>query len=302
MLPARRPGQGGRGRCPRRSTRRSTPRPSSTATSSTTTRSPTRSRLRYSDHVYQPLDVAAMNRRRQALKGRHDFHSFETHWPNRTSSVRTITHIAVNRMNDFVWIDVEADGFLYNMVRTITGTLVLVGTGPLARGAGRRGPRRRGPRRGRVRPHRRRGCSWSGSTTRPVGTTRRAGGSRPTSAGLAGMARPEPAASAGSTATLVDGVGRHLDLPRAEQRRELRLQFLALQGHAGGVEGRESPLGRGPGVEFVGIDERDQRARGIGSEPSRATVSSTCLSASSTPPADDHDDIRARPGTTQPRR
>ena len=32
-------------------------------------------------------------------------------------------------MNDFVWIDVEADGFLYNMVRTITGTLVLVGTG-----------------------------------------------------------------------------------------------------------------------------------------------------------------------------
>ena len=84
---------------------------------------------RYSDHVYQPLDVAAMNRAAQALKGRHDFHSFETHWPNRTSSVRTITHIAVNRMNDFVWIDVEADGFLYNMVRSITGTLVLVGTG-----------------------------------------------------------------------------------------------------------------------------------------------------------------------------
>ncbi len=90
---------------------------------------------RYSDHVYQRLDVSAMNHGAAALKGRHDFHSFETHWPNRTSSVRTITHIAVNRMNDFVWIDVEADGFLYNMVRTISGTLVLVGTGrwPAAR-------------------------------------------------------------------------------------------------------------------------------------------------------------------------
>jgi tRNA pseudouridine38-40 synthase len=84
---------------------------------------------RYSHHVYQPLDVAAINRAAHPLRGRHDFHSFETHWPNRTSSVRTITHIAVSRMNDFVWVDVEADGFLYNMVRTITGTLVLVGTG-----------------------------------------------------------------------------------------------------------------------------------------------------------------------------
>jgi tRNA pseudouridine38-40 synthase len=84
---------------------------------------------RYSYHVYQPLDVPAMQRAAQALRGRHDFHSFETHWPNRTSSVRTITHIAVCRMNQFVWVDVEADGFLYNMVRSITGTLLLVGLG-----------------------------------------------------------------------------------------------------------------------------------------------------------------------------
>jgi tRNA pseudouridine38-40 synthase len=84
---------------------------------------------RYSHHVYQGLDAAAMHRAAQALRGRHDFHSFETHWPNRTSSVRTVTHIAVNRMGDFVWIDVEADGFLYNMVRAIAGTLLLVGTG-----------------------------------------------------------------------------------------------------------------------------------------------------------------------------
>jgi tRNA pseudouridine38-40 synthase len=84
---------------------------------------------RYAYHVYQPLDVAAMQRAAEALRGRHDFHSFETNWPNRTSSVRTISQIAVSRVNSFVWIDVEADGFLYNMVRSIAGTLVLVGKG-----------------------------------------------------------------------------------------------------------------------------------------------------------------------------
>ena len=50
-------------------------------------------------------------------------------WPNRLSSVRTITHLAVNRFGDYIWIDVEADGFLYNMVRAIAGTLMNVGRG-----------------------------------------------------------------------------------------------------------------------------------------------------------------------------
>ncbi len=87
-------------------------------------------RRRYADHIYQPLDVAAMHRAGQALVGRHDFHSFETNWPNRASSVRTITSLEVTRPDEnTVWIEVEADGFLYNMVRSITGTLVLVGLG-----------------------------------------------------------------------------------------------------------------------------------------------------------------------------
>lgn len=84
---------------------------------------------RHAWHVFARLDAAAMHRAARFLQGRHDFHSFETNWPNRLSSVRTITHAAVNRMNDSVWIDVEADGFLYNMVRSITGTLVEVGKG-----------------------------------------------------------------------------------------------------------------------------------------------------------------------------
>ena len=75
------------------------------------------------------LDAAAMSRAAEALKGRHDFHSFETEWPNRMSSVRTITHLSVNRFGDYLWMDVEADGFLYNMVRAIAGTLINVGRG-----------------------------------------------------------------------------------------------------------------------------------------------------------------------------
>ncbi|MCX7664125.1 MAG: tRNA pseudouridine(38-40) synthase TruA [Gemmataceae bacterium] len=75
------------------------------------------------------LDAAKMNRAAQVLLGRHDFHSFETEWPNRLTSVRTITHIRVNRAGDYVWLDVEADGFLYNMVRAIAGTLINIGRG-----------------------------------------------------------------------------------------------------------------------------------------------------------------------------
>ncbi len=53
--------------------------------------------LRYSWHVRPPLDAAAMDRAGGLLLGRHDFHSFETDWPNRTSSVRTILDLTVER-------------------------------------------------------------------------------------------------------------------------------------------------------------------------------------------------------------
>src|SRR5207253_4639187 len=84
---------------------------------------------RYCCNSRPRLDAAAMRLAAEPLRGRHDFHSFETDWPNRMSSVRTITHLAVNRLGDWIWIDVEADGFLYNMVRAIAGTLINVGRG-----------------------------------------------------------------------------------------------------------------------------------------------------------------------------
>jgi len=84
---------------------------------------------RYAWSVPRPLDVERMNGAAQALEGRHDFRSFETDWPNRTSSVRRIFELTVERSGDVVTVEVEADGFLYNMVRAITGTLILVGHG-----------------------------------------------------------------------------------------------------------------------------------------------------------------------------
>lgn len=81
-------------------------------------------------YAWQPrrrLDPERMHRAAQCLVGRHDFRCFETQWPNRLSSVRTISFVTVSRHDDCVRIEVEADGFLYNMVRAITGTLYLVG-------------------------------------------------------------------------------------------------------------------------------------------------------------------------------
>jgi tRNA pseudouridine38-40 synthase len=86
---------------------------------------------RYCFHSRRRLNLEAMRQALVPLRGRHDFHSFETGWPNRMSSVRTVTHLAINRAGDWIWLDVEADGFLYNMVRAIAGTLVDVGRGHL---------------------------------------------------------------------------------------------------------------------------------------------------------------------------
>jgi tRNA pseudouridine38-40 synthase len=88
---------------------------------------------RYAHHTRYRLDAARMHAAAQYLHGTHDFRCFETEWPNRASSVRTITHIAVERPlergGEFLHLEVEADGFLYNMVRAIAGTLIQVGRG-----------------------------------------------------------------------------------------------------------------------------------------------------------------------------
>ncbi len=84
---------------------------------------------RYACHSRKALDADTMLRASRCLLGRHDFRCFETEWPNRLSSVRTILRLDVARAGEFVTLEVEADGFLYNMVRAIAGTLMQVGRG-----------------------------------------------------------------------------------------------------------------------------------------------------------------------------
>jgi tRNA pseudouridine38-40 synthase len=87
----------------------------------------------YAWHYPQLLDAAAMHAAGQGLVGRHDFSSFETAGSERPDSIRTVHELTVARNNsdhpDRITIDVCGDGFLYNMVRTIVGTLVEVGVG-----------------------------------------------------------------------------------------------------------------------------------------------------------------------------
>lgn len=82
------------------------------------------------------LDEAAMAAAAGVLVGKHDFTSFESTPSTRLSKVRTIHALEVFRpvltdsaTGNEVWIEVEGNGFLYNMVRIITGSLVMVGAG-----------------------------------------------------------------------------------------------------------------------------------------------------------------------------
>lgn len=119
---------------------------------------------RYAWQVFDRLDAEAMHRAAQALVGKHDFVSFQSAGSPREDTVRTIFELAVERgragqggppgdphnlhlagglarripaetshggagQGDLITVEVEGDGFLYNMVRAIVGTLADVGRG-----------------------------------------------------------------------------------------------------------------------------------------------------------------------------
>jgi tRNA pseudouridine38-40 synthase len=81
-----------------------------------------------------PLDLPAMREGAAHLVGRHDFRSFQSEAMEMEDaqgrgSVRTIKRLEVQETYPFLRVEVEADGFLYNMVRAIVGTLMEVGKG-----------------------------------------------------------------------------------------------------------------------------------------------------------------------------
>jgi tRNA pseudouridine38-40 synthase len=82
---------------------------------------------------HYPLDAARMQKAAAYLVGEHDFKSFASVHMQSETSVRTIYRCEVTRdENDIITISVTGNGFLYNMVRIIAGTLVKVGTGDIA--------------------------------------------------------------------------------------------------------------------------------------------------------------------------
>ncbi len=99
------------------------------------------------------LNLSNMQKALPALLGRHDFRCFETNYPNKATSVRTVLEATLTRRSHWdlwnpdhawqstdprphddpsaplIWFEIMADGFLYNMVRAIVGTLLWIGNG-----------------------------------------------------------------------------------------------------------------------------------------------------------------------------
>lgn len=119
---------------------------------------------RYHWHISSPIDVAAMRKAIESLRGQHDFASFQAAGSYRNTTIRHVRDLVIQQVSDFAYdyfpdrnkphlsqatsqingragqgrgegdalrvaIEIEADGFLYNMVRNIVGTLVEIGLG-----------------------------------------------------------------------------------------------------------------------------------------------------------------------------
>lgn len=85
---------------------------------------------RYALLVAEPLDAIAMNDAAQELIGEKDFGAFGTP-PRGDNTIRKMLRAEVKRDGVRIYIELEANAFLYRMVRRIVGTLILVGKGAL---------------------------------------------------------------------------------------------------------------------------------------------------------------------------
>ena len=86
-------------------------------------------RRKYQYRVEEPLDIDAMKKAAENLCGRHDFRSFCSLKRYKKSTVRTLHSIDIRVHGQDMDIYYRGDGFLYNMVRILTGTLLEVGLG-----------------------------------------------------------------------------------------------------------------------------------------------------------------------------
>ena len=83
-------------------------------------------------HLRVPLDLSLMRKAAATLLGRHDFSSFMGSASAVKTTLRLLLQLDVDESDGFITITAEANGFLYNMMRIIVGTLVEVGLGKRA--------------------------------------------------------------------------------------------------------------------------------------------------------------------------
>lgn len=88
----------------------------------------------YAHFTYEELDVEKMNEACRYFQGEHDFASFCAAGSQAESTVRTIYDLHVEKSGELLTISVTGNGFLYNMVRIIAGTLIKVGNGSIPPG------------------------------------------------------------------------------------------------------------------------------------------------------------------------
>lgn len=87
---------------------------------------------RYAWHCKYPLDIDKMRHEAKAFLGEHDFIGFAASGFTVKTTVRTIYALDISKDGNLITISVTGNGFLYNMVRIIAGTLVQAGSGKLS--------------------------------------------------------------------------------------------------------------------------------------------------------------------------
>lgn len=86
-------------------------------------------RRNYMYRFPEKINVSMMELAAKKLVGKHDFRSFTTDKNTKKSSIREIYSIAITKNNSEITVTIEGNGFMYNMVRIIVGTLIEIGQG-----------------------------------------------------------------------------------------------------------------------------------------------------------------------------
>ena len=77
--------------------------------------------------LYQKLDLAKIESALDDFVGKHDFAAFQSAGSDIVNTVRVIEKFEMKRYNEEIWLEITGEGFLYNMVRIIVGTLIEIG-------------------------------------------------------------------------------------------------------------------------------------------------------------------------------